>query len=170
MPPDLLQAAVNQLRKNVTAKKTLYFTHQGEVTAKVQVEDHTTQMSAIDKIISMSGGYVSTRDDEQGGGGGAGAELIIDEKTGVVRLLIGSRAGAGSSSSALPDSPSSTSNLALPPTPVESEDTDNQIVRLMQPPIVEGNRDAEEAEPEIIHVPRRLTDEQILKLFPPVDK
>jgi hypothetical protein len=86
VPPDLLQAAIVKLRAKLDAKQTKFFTFQGEVIERVDVEDHASQLSAIDKIMAMAGVYVRERESVAAA---PAVAVEVDPMTGVIRLVIG---------------------------------------------------------------------------------
>ena len=87
IPDDLLQAAINKVRAQLDARKTLFYTYQGQIVDKVSVEDHATQASAVDKILAMSGVYAREREQNVST---PKVAVEVDAVTGVVRLVVGS--------------------------------------------------------------------------------
>ena len=86
-PPDhLVQEAIDKLHEKLEAKTTKFFTFQGEVQQQVDVEDHDTQLSAADKILSMAGLYATERGVKPTPPTTA---VEVDPVTGIVRIVIG---------------------------------------------------------------------------------
>ena len=92
LPEQLLQKALNRLNEQLDAKKTLHFTHQGQVVEQVDVEDNQTRAGAIDKVLSISGAYVKKED--TGKNQTPHVTLVVDQETGVIRLEVGGSANA----------------------------------------------------------------------------
>jgi hypothetical protein len=87
IPPDILDRAIDKIYQKLEAKKTLFFTHRGEVVEKVDVEDTNAQLVAADKIFDIAGVKARERDAPAAI---PQVALEMDSKTGVVRLVIGS--------------------------------------------------------------------------------
>lgn len=86
IPPEMVNAAIEKVHSQLKAKTTKFFTHQGEVVQRVDVEDHTIQQSAADKILAMAGLYARERE------ASPPMPLVsvrIDPATGVTTLVIG---------------------------------------------------------------------------------
>lgn len=62
VPAMLLNKAIAKLDKKLDAKETKFFTYQGQVVERADVEDHAAQLSAIDKVLSMTGVYAKETD------------------------------------------------------------------------------------------------------------
>lgn len=88
IPEELLQRAFDKLDRKLEAKETKFFTFRGEVVEKVDVEDHATQLSAVDKILSMAGVYARERDAAPAA---PTVAVEVDPVTGVIRLVVGPR-------------------------------------------------------------------------------
>ena len=86
IPDDLLQAAIDSVRKKLNAKETKFFTYQGQVVERVDVEDHATQLSAADKVLSIAGLYARERDQRPAT---PQVAIEVDPVSGVVRMIIG---------------------------------------------------------------------------------
>ena len=54
IPAGLFQKAIDIVDKKLTARKTQFFSFQGSVVDKVDVEDHATQLAAADKIFAIA--------------------------------------------------------------------------------------------------------------------
>jgi len=87
IPPDLVQHALDKVREKLDAKKTQFFSYQGQVVEQVEVEDHGTQLAAIDTTFKMAGVYARERDAAPAT---PTVSLEMDTNTGVVRLVVGS--------------------------------------------------------------------------------
>ncbi len=111
IPPALLQRALDKTAEKLDAKKTLFFTHRGEVVEKVDVEDHATQLAAIEKVLGVAGVYARERDAV---GTPPSVALEMDTKTGIVRLVIGS-APLADARPAIVNGDASVLQLELPP-------------------------------------------------------
>jgi len=62
VPAELLNKALKKIEEKLDAKVTKFFTFQGSVIEKVQVEDHGVQQKAIDQVLEISGIKVKERD------------------------------------------------------------------------------------------------------------
>jgi hypothetical protein len=62
VPAELLNKALKKIDAKLDAKVTKFFTFQGSVIEKVQVEDHGVQQKAIDQVLEISGIKVKERD------------------------------------------------------------------------------------------------------------
>jgi len=92
IPDGLLQKAFDRLHEELDAKKTEFFAHQGEVISKVDVIAHETRLNAIDKVMKVSGVYARENDTKNET---PQVAMEIDQKTGVMRLVIGGQQGNG---------------------------------------------------------------------------
>lgn len=115
IPEELLQRAFDKLDRKLEAKETKFFTFRGEVVEKVDVEDHATQLSAVDKILSMAGVYARERDSAPVA---PTVAIEVDPVTGVIRLVVGPRVALDRSAIAEGDG----DRLAME----DSSDTENQ--------------------------------------------
>ena len=86
IPSGLLQQAIDKVHSKLDAKTTKFFPFQGQVVDKVDVEDHATQLAAVEKILSMAGVYARERDAAPAV---PQVALEMDPRTGVVRLVVG---------------------------------------------------------------------------------
>lgn len=86
VPDDFLQKAVDTTYKKLTAKKTQFFSHMGEVKSVIELEDHVTQLAAADQVYKLSSLYARERDAAPGQ---PTIALEMNPQTGVVRLVIG---------------------------------------------------------------------------------
>ena len=86
LPKDFLQRGIDTVYRKLEAKKTNFFSFQGQVIEKVDIEDHATQLAAADKILAMSGLYVKERDVASAA---PTIALEMDPRTGIVRLVVG---------------------------------------------------------------------------------
>ena len=152
IPPDLLQHTIQKLREKLDAKTTKFFAHQGEVVQQVNVEDHSTQLTAIDTVLSMAGAYVKESDKRPAT---PAVAIIVDPISGVVRLEIG-----GDLVSAEDQEEESAKETILDVTPVEPvalpavEPTPENVAA---DPVV-----AEE-EPQIIRVKKGMLPSEVYK-------
>lgn len=85
IPADMLQEALAVAKRKLTATETKYFSHQGLVADKREVEAHQIQLKAAELILQMSDLLAR---------GQAKPEppkvvLTIDPRTGVTRIIIG---------------------------------------------------------------------------------
>lgn len=154
MPPELLQKALRKLDKKLEAKETKFFSFQGQVVDKVEVEAHSVQLDAADKILKIANAYGRDSDVKRET---PGVALEIDSKTGVLRLVIG-----GGAVDALEDN-------------LHSDDDPRAIGQLeaspeqLSLPAFEPNGhlipagDDEEAEPQVIKVRRNGVPTDVLK-------
>lgn len=85
IPEDIVNAALRRTRALVDAKKTRFFTHQGEIINKVDVEDHEAQLRATDQIYSIAGLYVRDRDVQPPP---VSYAVEVDPRSGVVRMVL----------------------------------------------------------------------------------
>jgi len=90
VPPDILNHAFDKLRKKLDAKETKFFTHQGQVIEKVEVEDHATQLSAIDKVLAVGAAYAKESDNKSVK---PTVGIRVDPRTGVIEVVVGSQTG-----------------------------------------------------------------------------
>jgi hypothetical protein len=85
IPADMLQEALAVAKRKLTATEIKYFSHQGLVNDKREVEAHQIQLKAAELILQMS--------DLLARGQAKPSEpkvvLTIDPRTGVTRIIIG---------------------------------------------------------------------------------
>lgn len=86
VPAELLQEALDNLKSKLTAKETKFFSHQGSIVDKQQVEALGIQMQAIELIAKMSE-LVTTQAVKPPE---PKITVLVDSKTGVMRIVIGS--------------------------------------------------------------------------------
>ena len=110
-PADLLQRAIDKVHEKLEAKTTKFFTFQGQVVEKVAVEDHATQLSAVDKILSMAGVYARERDMRPPS---PAIAIEVDPTTGVIRMVIGGDSQLGGPALGALASPEEPPILELP--------------------------------------------------------
>ena len=87
VPRHMVNDALALTYSKLKAKETKFFSHKGQVTAQVDVENHTIQMQAADQIFSLAGLYAREREDRAST---PGVALEVDPTTGVVRIIVGS--------------------------------------------------------------------------------
>lgn len=137
IPQELVQEAIDKVKTKLNAKITKHFTHQGQVIEQVDVEDHATQLSAVDKILSMAGLYARERDAKPPT---PTVAVEVDAVTGVIRMVIGDAIAHGSINGAAP------SVAELPPPKDEPANALHRRGSLASNPM------EEEAPPEVIKV------------------
>lgn len=149
IPESLLQEAVDELRKQVKAKKVEYFAWHGEIVSKRVVKDNAARQGAIDKILSMTGAYVRERDVGRNDNNAVTIEIGED---GVHRIIINAQGAPA----------------ALPP---ESEDA-YEMTRQLTDGMASGPTSGaasqalgHEAEPEVHRVSRDTPRENVIQLF-----
>ena len=86
VPEEMLNDAIKKTHAKLQARTTKFFTFQGQVIERVDVEDHAVQLQAADQIYSLSGLYARERDSRPAA---PTVAVEVDAKTGVVRLLVG---------------------------------------------------------------------------------
>jgi len=87
IPEDLFQRAIDELRDQLDAKETKFFTKDGMVVEEREVKALAIRQGAIDKVFSAMDVYAKPQEKHQAT---PTVSLIIDPVTGVVRLVVGS--------------------------------------------------------------------------------
>ena len=82
-PDQILQIALDKLNEKLTAKKVEYYTFQGVVTDQREVEDHQTQLSAIDKVLRVADAYAK----EEAKSRTPSIKVVM--KDGVLEMIVG---------------------------------------------------------------------------------
>lgn len=90
LPKGMVQDALDTVYRKLKAKETKFFSHQGVVVSKADVEAHEVQLQAAKTIINITD--LAIRKEDRAGSGIAGIALRIDSKTGVMTMLIGASA------------------------------------------------------------------------------
>jgi hypothetical protein len=88
IPADLTNRALQKIADKLDATKVEHHTYKGRVVTTTEVEDHSAQLSAADKVLSMAGLY---KKDAASTNPESFTALEIDPTTGVVRIVHGPR-------------------------------------------------------------------------------
>jgi hypothetical protein len=86
VPPDMVTKALAKIDQKMDAKITKFFTFRGRVVSTVDVEDHSTQLSAAHETLGIAG--LASREKEVVEKSPT-VILEIDPVTGTMRLVVG---------------------------------------------------------------------------------
>lgn len=147
LPPDLLQKALRKLDMKLEAKETKFFSFQGQVVEKVEVEAHGAQLEAADKILKIANVYGRESDTKQVT---PGVALEVDPRTGILRLVIGG-ANAPDEESRLPQDNAIGTDTS---SPLEASPEQLSLPAFEPNGHLISGEDNHEAEPQVIKVKR----------------
>src|SRR5216117_347053 len=84
-PKDITQRSLTKLAEKLEAKETKFFSHQGMVVEKREVEAHSIQMEAV-KLVMTAAGLLNTTPMKPRQ---PRVTLTVDNKMGVMEIVIG---------------------------------------------------------------------------------